>query len=147
MRLSDIWENLLKGESKEKTEKQIPSLDDWDNDDTNFFEDDGGRRWFAPTLWTAAENKPIKSIPLLNLFDPDEWKRDVEGESADILENEFSRIARADLSFPIILTPDGEICDGFHRAMKAYLLKHKKIMAIQLEEMPEPDEIVDASKY
>lgn len=151
MELKDILKSLLEG-GADKLEKQIPSSSNWGDDDTtNFFEDDNGNRWFAPTLWAAAKNLPVESIPFLDIFDPKEWQENLEdeldGESDEMIEDELARIVGADLSFPIILDPDGEICDGCHRAMKAFILNHKTISAVQLLEMPEPDEIVEPDSY
>ena len=48
-------------------------------------------------------------------------------------------IQEADLSFPIILSPDGRVMDGMHRVARAALLGHATIEAVQLASDPEPD--------
>ena len=42
----------------------------------------------------------------------------------------------ADLSYPIILAPDGTIADGRHRLIKALTEKKEFINAVQLESLP-----------
>lgn len=51
------------------------------------------------------------------------------------------QIFEADLSYPIILCPEGRVMDGMHRICKAYLLERKYISAVQLVELHEPDYI------
>ena len=48
-------------------------------------------------------------------------------------------IAETDLSHPIILDPDGRVMDGMHRVCKALLEGRTSILAVKLDEMPEPD--------
>ena len=55
----------------------------------------------------------------------------------DFLED-CKRVEDASLEYPILLDPDGYICDGWHRAAKAMLLGKTTIRAIKLEELPEP---------
>ncbi len=45
-------------------------------------------------------------------------------------------IFAADLSYPIILSPDGEVLDGWHRICKAFLQGIEELDAVQLTEMP-----------
>ena len=62
--------------------------------------------------------------------DPPTWRGLVE---------HMRLIADADLSFPIIISANGEIMDGRHRLAKAALQKLDAIVAVQFEEDPEPD--------
>ncbi len=50
-------------------------------------------------------------------------------------------IEAADLSYPIILCPNGRLMDGMHRIAKAYLYGHTHIKAVQLQVLPELDYI------
>jgi hypothetical protein len=47
----------------------------------------------------------------------------------------------ADLSFPIILSQDGDIMDGRHRVAKAAWQGRTEIEAVQFERDPEPDHV------
>lgn len=53
---------------------------------------------------------------------------------------EVKRTNDADLSYPIILTPNGHVADGFHRLAKAFLEGRTWVWAYRLNEMPKPDE-------
>jgi len=56
-------------------------------------------------------------------------------------------IESADLSFPIILSPEGRVMDGMHRVIKALLTGRATIDAVQFGTDPEPDYIdVDPSR-
>ncbi len=48
-------------------------------------------------------------------------------------------VNEADLSYAIILDPDGRIMDGMHRVAKALLLGHSTIAAKRLQALPDPD--------
>ena len=45
-------------------------------------------------------------------------------------------INEADLSYPIILSPDGKVLDGWHRICKAFLQGTEELDAVQLTTMP-----------
>jgi len=47
-----------------------------------------------------------------------------------------TRLYEADLSFPINLSPDGEVLDGHHRICKAFLQDMDEIDAVRLTSMP-----------
>ena len=49
------------------------------------------------------------------------------------------QIYEADLSYPIILCPEGRVMDGMHRVCKALLEKRTYILAVKLTELHEPD--------
>ncbi len=46
------------------------------------------------------------------------------------------RVANVDTSFPIILSPEGDILDGIHRMCRLYLDGAKTVNFIRLREMP-----------
>ena len=45
----------------------------------------------------------------------------------------------ADLSFPVILGPDGRVMDGMHRIARAMLEGTKEVSAVRFLTLPEPD--------
>lgn len=51
-----------------------------------------------------------------------------------VYQDEYKRILRADLSYPIIISADGYIVDGMHRISKAYLEKKPSIRAYVFDE-------------
>jgi hypothetical protein len=106
-------------------------LSDW-----NYFSD-GKHRWNAQTLWHAAASVRPEEMNVGHLFSQiacEEWNI----RFGQFVE-EVDRLLRADLSYPIILTPDGYVCDGWHRLAKAKLNGQETIMAVRLTVMPIPD--------
>ena len=50
------------------------------------------------------------------------------------------KVLDADLSYPIIMAPNGVIMDGRHRLTKAILEGHTTIKAVRFDRMPDPDQ-------
>jgi len=104
---------------------------------------DGSMRfWRMDQLWELVAGLPVKKVRIKDLagFDEVRWFggplkilptcRTIAEHARDIYE--------ADLSYPIILSPSGEVLDGMHRIAKAYLQGIEEIDAVQLLKMPEP---------
>jgi hypothetical protein len=51
------------------------------------------------------------------------------------------QIYEADLSYPIILCPEGRVMDGMHRVCKALIEEREVILAVKLSKLHEPDYI------
>ena len=51
------------------------------------------------------------------------------------------QIYEADLSYPIILCPEGRLMDGMHRVCKAYLESRESVSAVRFIELHGPDYI------
>jgi hypothetical protein len=49
------------------------------------------------------------------------------------------RMLAADLSFPVILGPDGRVMDGMHRIARAILEGKTEVTAVRFPALPEPD--------
>ena len=102
------------------------------------------------TLWAAAEGKDPVAVRLdeLSILDEVVWF----GGPKDVLPTvrlvaERARdIFAADLSYPIIMTADGEILDGAHRIARAYLQGVPTLSAVVIDGLPEPDGYVSASE-
>jgi hypothetical protein len=58
----------------------------------------------------------------------------------DIVQH-AKQIFEADISYPIILCPEGRVMDGMHRVGKASIEGHKFISAVRLTELGKPDYI------
>jgi hypothetical protein len=104
---------------------------------------DGSMRfWRMDQLWPLAENLPVKkvSIQSLNVLDEVCWFGGPLNlrPTCRSVANHARDIYNADLSYPIILSPKGDVLDGMHRIGKAYLLGLEEIDAVQLTEMPLP---------
>ena len=102
---------------------------------------DGSMRfWRMRQLWELAEGLPTKKVRLSDLdgFDEVRWfggPRNILPTCRAIAEHARD-IQDSDLSFPIILSPTGEVLDGWHRICKAFLEGIEEIDAVQLPRLP-----------
>ena len=91
-------------------------------------------------LWELAAALPITKIRLSEIdgFDEVRWfggPRNIRPTCRAIAEHARD-IYEADLSYPIILSPTGEVLDGWHRICKAFLQGIEELDAVQLTTMP-----------
>ena len=102
---------------------------------------DGSMRFYRMhQFWELADGLPVKKVRLSELegFDEVRWF----GGPRNILPtcravSEHARdIFDADLSYPIILSPGGEVLDGWHRICKAFVQGIEDLDAVQLTTMP-----------
>ena len=102
--------------------------------------------WEVERLWKLAADLPIKHVPLSTLSDLDRvgWYGQPSNAGhltlREVAEH-ARRIQEADLEYPIILSAEGHLLDGFHRLAKAHLLGMSEIAAVQFSENPEPDRL------
>jgi len=102
---------------------------------------DGSMRFYRMSqFWELTEGLPVERVRLSELDGLDEVRwfggphnilptcRAIAEHARDIYE--------ADLSYPIILSPDGEVLDGSHRMCKAYLQGIDELDAVRLKSMP-----------
>lgn len=91
-------------------------------------------------FWELAVGLPIKKIRLREIggFDEVRWfggPRNILPTCRAIAEH-AQDIYEADLSYPIILSPTGEVLDGWHRICKAFLQGIEELDTVQLPTMP-----------
>ena len=91
-------------------------------------------------FWELAEGLPVAKVRLSKLegFDEVCWfggPRNIRPTCRAIAEHARD-IYEADLSYPIILSPTGEVLDGWHRICKAFLQGLEELDAVQLTTMP-----------
>lgn len=100
--------------------------------------------WYSDRLWSLASNLvPFEiEIDSIKEFDRNCWFDSREPTLREVAKH-VGRIQAAELGYPIILNDDGSLMDGGHRICKAYLEGKKKVLAVQFETMPEPDEVLD----
>jgi hypothetical protein len=94
----------------------------------------GNFSWSVPRLIALSADLPIISVPLdaLNLA------QTVYTCTMRQMVTEYHAIKNADLTYPILLSEDGEIFDGRHRIMKALSLGHSHIDAKRFDTNPRP---------
>ena len=103
-------------------------------------EDGSMRFWRMHQLWELAEGLPIIKVRLTELdgFDEVRWfggPRSIQPTCRAIAEHARD-INAADLSQPIILSPTGEVLDGWHRICKAFVESIEELDAVQLPTLP-----------
>jgi hypothetical protein len=91
-------------------------------------------------FWELAKSLPVKRVRLSELdgFDEVRWfcgPRNILPTCRVIAEHARD-IYECDLSYPIILSPTGEVLDGWHRICKAYVQGVAELDAVQLTTMP-----------
>jgi hypothetical protein len=91
-------------------------------------------------FWELAEGLPVKKVRLSELdgFDEVRWfggPRNILPTCRAIAEHARD-IYEADLGYPIILSPTGEVLDGWHRICKAFVQGIEELNAVQLTTMP-----------
>jgi len=102
---------------------------------------DGSMRFHRMNqLWELAEGLPVKRVRLSELdgFDEVRWfggPRNLLPTCRAVAEHARD-IYESDLSYPIILSPTGEVLDGWHRICKAFLQGIEELDTVQLTAMP-----------
>lgn len=107
---------------------------------------DGELEWEVDTLIAIVEGQEPISIPVDSLpeFDARRWVHlPARFKSVDVdwIMEHAQRILDADLHYPIIMTPEGEVADGMHRLAKARWMGLSEIKAVRL-----PDNYRDFAK-
>lgn len=90
----------------------------------------GKYSWSDQSLWNAAKNCPIKAIHISDLPEASELR---------VLAEDYRRVTDCDTSFPVVVTPEGHLADGYHRCVKRILQGFDTVHVQQLEAMPPPD--------
>jgi hypothetical protein len=98
------------------------------------------RFWRMHELWELAEGLPVKKVRLSDLegFDEVRWfggPLNIKPTCRAIAEHARD-IYASDLSYPIILSPHGEVLDGWHRICKAFAEGIEELDAVQLPKLP-----------
>ena len=98
--------------------------------------------WDVDRLIRLSAAFPRKRVPLHAIRELDEaWFGENERGTWRAMIDHIRLIEQADLSFSIILSSNGVVMDGMHRAAKAALIGHDAIDAVQFEQDPEPDHV------
>jgi hypothetical protein len=102
---------------------------------------DGLRAWDVHRLVELARDLPIVQIPLSDIPELDEpywYGRGVVPTCRSVAEH-AKLINETDLRFPLILSSDGRIMDGMHRAARAVVENINSLPAKRFTQDPEPD--------
>jgi hypothetical protein len=101
----------------------------------------GLRAWDVDRLVALTADLPVIEVPLsaIKELDTPYWFDHGDVPTCRNVANHVRLIVDADLKFPIILSADGGVMDGMHRAAKAAMLGREHILARQFAQDPEPD--------
>ena len=100
--------------------------------------DSGLRAWDVDRLVALSRHLKPHWVALAEIRELDEFYWDGRMTPRDISEH-ARLIHEADLAYPIILSRDGRVMDGMHRAAKAAMLGQTQLLAVRFEVDPEPD--------
>jgi hypothetical protein len=96
--------------------------------------------WDVDRLVKLSSDLAPKSVPLSSIRELDQqWCGEGDAQTWREMVEHIKLIDVADLSFPIILSCNGEVMDGRHRIAKALREGRTEINAVQFSEDPEPD--------
>ena len=95
--------------------------------------------WDVDQLILQSSHLPVIQVCLDEIKELDEpyWFPNHYPTTQELI-NHFQLVQEADLSYPIILCPEGRIMDGMHRMAKAKMMNLQKLQAVQFEVMPQP---------
>jgi hypothetical protein len=101
----------------------------------------GLRAWDVQRLVELAKDLPIVKVPLSAIRELDEpyWYGHGSVPTCRSVAKHAKLINETDLKFPLILSSDGRIIDGMHRAAKAVMLNIDSLPAKQFSQDPDPD--------
>lgn len=99
--------------------------------------------WDVLRLIELSGNFPVVQVPLSEIRDLEQnyWFGLGEVLTAKAVAQHAKQIYEADMSYPIILCPEGKVMDGMHRVCRAFLDSHKTIAAVRFGKLHEPDYI------
>lgn len=103
----------------------------------------GLQAWDVNRLANLAKDLPLIYVETSSIKELDEpyWYGLGTVPTCRSVAEHVKLINETDLEFPIILSSDGRVMDGMHRAAKAVVLNISRLPARQFKQDPEPDYI------
>jgi hypothetical protein len=101
--------------------------------------------WYISSLRKVTADLEVRPLVIASVADLDEnlwFSAFGEVPTCRTVALHAKRILDADLRWPVILSPDGDVLDGMHRVSKAWILGVAEVAAVQLAVMPPPDEVI-----
>ena len=100
--------------------------------------------WDVRRLIDLSRDLPVEQLNISEIAEIDEahWYA-CEGDSPTCrsLLGHMQLIDKADLTYPIIIDPEGRVMDGMHRVCKAIREGLDTVPAVRFAALPEPDYI------
>ncbi|MBT4504122.1 MAG: hypothetical protein HOC74_40705 [Gemmatimonadetes bacterium] len=130
---------------KQKPTPEETASDDADRPYCSSRPEDGNplRLWYVDDLIDLSRDLPMVQVNIhdLDVLDRVAWYGDNSHHgrlTVRQVANHMKKIEEADLSYPIILSADGKLLDGFHRVAKAYYLGIDTLPAKRFTSDPAP---------
>ena len=103
--------------------------------------DDGLDAWAVDRLINLSASLTEEEVPVATIWEVDTvyWFDETQQPTVRKVLEHVRLIEEVDLSYPIILGPDGRVMDGMHRVARAILEGRETITAVRLPELPDPD--------
>jgi hypothetical protein len=103
--------------------------------------EDGFDAWNVDRLVALTRDLPSEQVELTEIGEIDSvyWFDERERPTVRKVVEHFRLIEAVDVSYPIILGPDGRVMDGMHRVARALLEGRSTIGAVRLPVLPDPD--------
>ena len=102
-----------------------------------------GRRWVWEVdklIVLASRLSPGKiRVAAIKELDQEIWFGQYAKPTCRRISDHFVRIMRADLNRPIILSAEGDVMDGMHRVVRAFIEGNDEIVAVRFDLTPPPD--------
>lgn len=97
--------------------------------------------WDVDRLIEVAAGLPVRPVPVRGIRELDEvyWFDERQRPTVRAVVEHLRLVQLVDLSYPIILGPDGRVMDGMHRVARALLDGLDVVDAVRLEILPPPD--------
>ena len=97
--------------------------------------------WDVDRLIVLTKGLPVEHVALADIDEVDSvyWFDERDRPTVRNVVEHFRLVNAVDLSYPIILGPDGRVMDGMHRIAQALLEGRSTIAAVRLRALPEPD--------
>lgn len=98
--------------------------------------------WDVERLIDLSAALPVEDVALSSIaeFDSEYWfGHGFPPPTVRQVAEHARLIGEVDLSFPVILGPDGRVMDGMHRIARAFLEGHSSVPARRLLALPEAD--------
>ncbi len=101
----------------------------------------GLNAWDVDRLVALSQGLPVVEIALADIdeLDSNYWFDHGEQPTVRRIVEHFRLTQAVDMSFPVILGPDGRVMDGMHRIARALLEDRPSIAAVRLPATPDPD--------
>lgn len=101
------------------------------------YTDEDGYYYSVTRLIEYSKNLPIFEMPLAGIHIGE--KVFAESRTARSIAEHVKRVNETCLDYPILLSPDGFIMDGWHRVIRALVEGKETINAIRFKELPPVD--------